>query len=727
MVTILKNEALKKILVITANVFLAGFIIAVLAVGGIVTYYISSAPKLTEDALTATVSSKIYDKDGNLIADLGSEKRDNAETQEIPTDLVNAIVAIEDQRFFNHRGIDVIRIAGAFLNNLLRGNLQGGSTLDQQFIKLTYFSTSTEDQNIKRKIQEAWLALQLERRNTKQEILTYYVNKVYMSNGNYGMKTAAHAYYGKELKELSVAQLALLAGMPQAPNQYDPYTQPEAAKGRRDIVLGEMLEQKYITQEQYDTAVATPITDGLQPLTNASAYPAYMDNYLKEVIEEVEAKTGYNLLTTGMDVYTNVDSAAQERLWNIYNSVDYVNYPDNTIQVASTIVDVTNGKVVAQLGSRNQASNVSFGTNQAVETNRDFGSTMKPITDYAPALQNGVYKSTADTIVDGPYNYPGTTTPVYNFDKGYYGSITLKTALQYSRNVPAVKALEATGLNKALSFLNSVGIHYPSLLYSNAISSNTTDSSSQYGASTEKMAAAYAIFSNGGTYYAPQYVNKVVFTDGTTSEFASEGKRVISEEVAYMMTDMLKSVMSYGNGLNGAVDGVPMAGKTGTSNYTDEELEKILAENEAAHYSTMAAPDENFVGYSTRYAMAVWTGYSNRMTPVLDDGILVATDVFRNMMAYLNPVETATDWELPDGLTRYGNYLYLEGAEPSYTYNNYNSSSTSASSSSDTATSTSQSTAASSDTTASTTAASTEPAASSSQPASSSQNSSAGQ
>ncbi|MGT2912071.1 penicillin-binding protein PBP1A [Streptococcus cameli] len=683
----MKNENLKRIFILVANVLLSLFTIGVLAGAAIAFYYIQSAPKLTEEALTATTSSKIYDKNGGLIADLGAEKRSNAKTHDIPTDLVNAIVSIEDQRFFNHRGIDVIRIAGAFVNNLTSRNLQGGSTLDQQFIKLTYFSTSTQDQNIKRKIQEAWLAMQLEQRNTKQEILTYYVNKVYMSNGNYGMKTAANSYYGKELKELSLAQHALLAGMPQAPNQYDPYTQPEAAQNRRNLVLGQMLKEKYISKEQYDTAVATPVTDGLQPLKNTAAYPPYMDNYLKEVIEEVQEKTGYNLLTTGMDVYTNVDPAAQQQLWNIYNTDEFVTYPDNIFQVASTVVDVSNGRVIAQLGSRNQSTNVSFGTNQAVETNRDFGSTMKPITDYAPALKHEIYTSTADTIADRPYNYPGTTTPVYNWDRGYYGNMTFKAALQYSRNVPAVKVLENTGLDKAKDFLSSIGINYPQLLYSNAISSNTTDSSNQYGASTEKMAAAYAIFANGGTYYKPQYVNKIVFSDSTVKEFKPEGNEVISEEVAYMMTDVLKSVMTYGNGLNGAIYGVPQAGKTGTSNYTDEEMEKILSSNEMANYSQMVVPDENFVGYSTKYAMAVWTGYTNRTTPVLDNGMLIATDVYRSMMAYLNPVETATDWDMPAGLTRYGAYLYLKGAQPSYNYNynyNYNPSSSSTTSSSTT-------------------------------------------
>ncbi|MER0124068.1 penicillin-binding protein PBP1A [Streptococcus sp. ZJ93] len=697
----MKNINVKKILIWIANIALATFIVIFIAVACLVGYYISTAPKLTEEALTATVSSKIYDKDNHLIADLGSEKRSNATIAEIPTDLVNAIVSIEDQRFFKHRGVDIIRIAGSLVNNLRGGRLQGGSTLDQQFIKLTYFSTSTNDRTIKRKIQEAWLALQLERRNTKQEILTYYVNKVFMANGNYGMKTAAKSYYGKDLKDLSLPQLALLAGMPQAPNQYDPYTQPEAAKYRRDLVLGEMLEKKYISQEQYEAAILSPVTDGLQPLTSTSAYPAYMDNYLKQVIEEVETKTGYNLLTTGLDVYTNVDAAAQQQLWDIYNSDLYVNYPDDDFQVASTVVDVDNGRVIAQLGSRHQSANVSFGTNQAVETNRDFGSTMKPITDYAPAFEEQVFTSTADTIVDAPYYFPGSTTPVNNWDRSYYGTMTVKSALQYSRNVPAVKSLEAVGLDKATKFLESLGISYPQLLYSNAISSNTTEASTKYGASSEKMAAAYAAFANGGTYYKPQYVNKIVFSDGSVTEYAPEGKRVMTKETAYMMTDILKSVLYLGNGANAAISGVPQAGKTGTSNYSDDEYQAIRNSNEASNYSLMVVPDENFVGYSTKYAMAVWTGYNNRQTPVLDSGILIATDVYRNMMTYLNPVESAEDWEIPSGLYQYGSNLYLESATPKYTPSTYyvpeSSSTTSSSTTSET--STSDSTTSSSETT----------------------------
>ncbi|HEW7107959.1 TPA: PBP1A family penicillin-binding protein [Streptococcus pneumoniae] len=640
--------------------FLSLVIAAIVLGGGVFFYYVSKAPSLSESKLVATTSSKIYDNKNQLIADLGSERRVNAQANDIPTDLVKAIVSIEDHRFFDHRGIDTIRILGAFLRNLQSNSLQGGSTLTQQLIKLTYFSTSTSDQTISRKAQEAWLAIQLEQKATKQEILTYYINKVYMSNGNYGMQTAAQNYYGKDLNNLSLPQLALLAGMPQAPNQYDPYSHPEAAQDRRNLVLSEMKNQGYISAEQYEKAVNTPITDGLQSLKSASNYPAYMDNYLKEVINQVEEETGYNLLTTGMDVYTNVDQEAQKHLWDIYNTDEYVAYPDDELQVASTIVDVSNGKVIAQLGARHQSSNVSFGINQAVETNRDWGSTMKPITDYAPALEYGVYDSTATIVHDEPYNYPGTNTPVYNWDRGYFGNITLQYALQQSRNVPAVETLNKVGLNRAKTFLNGLGIDYPSIHYSNAISSNTTESDKKYGASSEKMAAAYAAFANGGTYYKPMYIHKVVFSDGSEKEFSNVGTRAMKETTAYMMTDMMKTVLSYGTGRNAYLAWLPQAGKTGTSNYTDEEIENHIKT------SQFVAPDELFAGYTRKYSMAVWTGYSNRLTPLVGNGLTVAAKVYHSMMTYLSEGSNPEDWNIPEGLYRNGEFVFKNGARSTW-------------------------------------------------------------
>ena len=637
--------------------FLTIVIAAIVLGGGLFLYYVSKAPALSESKLVATTSSKIYDNNNELIADLGAERRVNTQASEIPTDLVKAIVSIEDHRFFDHRGVDTIRIMGAALRNLQgQGGLQGASTLTQQLIKLTYFSTSTADQTISRKAQEAWLAVQLEQKATKQEILTYYINKVYMSNGNYGMQTAAQNYYGKDLKELSLPQLALLAGMPQAPNQYDPYSHPEAALERRNLVLSEMKDQNYISAEQYEKAINTPITDGLQSLKSANSYPAYMDNYLKEVINQVEQETGYNLLTTGMEVYTNVDKNVQQRLWDVYNTDEYVAYPDDELQVASTIVDVTNGKVLAQLGARHQSSNVSFGINQAVETNRDWGSTMKPITDYAPALEYGVYDSTASIVHDIPYNYPGTDIPVYNWDHGYFGNITIQYALQQSRNVTAVETLNKVGLDRAKTFLNGLGIDYPSIHYANAISSNTPESNKKYGASSEKMATAYAAFANGGIYHKPMYINKIIFSDGSEKEFSDAGTRAMKETTAYMMTEMMKTVLAYGTGRGAYLPWLPQAGKTGTSNYTDDEIEKYIKN------TGYVAPDEMFVGYTRKYAMAVWTGYSNRLTPIIGDGFLVAGRVYRSMMAYLSEDNRPGDWTMPEGLYRSGEFVFQNGA-----------------------------------------------------------------
>ena len=641
--------------------FLTIFIAAIVLGGGVFLYYVSKAPALSESKLVTTTSSKIYDNKNELIADLGSERRVNAQSNEIPTDLVKAIVSIEDHRFFDHRGVDTIRIMGAALRNLQgKGGLQGASTLTQQLIKLTYFSTSTADQTLSRKAQEAWLAVQLEQKATKQEILTYYINKVYMSNGNYGMQTAAENYYGKDLKDLSLPQLALLAGMPQAPNQYDPYSHPEAALERRNLVLSEMKGQKYISAEDYEKAINTPITDGLQSLKSANSYPVYMDNYLKEVIDQVEQETGYNLLTTGMEVYTNVDQEAQKRLWDIYNSEQYVSYPDDDLQVASTVVDVSNGKVIAQLGARHQASNVSFGTNQAVETNRDWGSSMKPITDYAPALEYGVYDSTASIVHDVPYNYPGTDTPLYNWDHVYFGNITIQYALQQSRNVTAVETLNKVGLDRAKTFLNGLGIDYPSMHYANAISSNTTESNKKYGASSEKMAAAYAAFANGGIYHKPMYINKIVFSDGSEKEFSDAGTRAMKETTAYMMTEMMKTVLTYGTGRGAYLPWLPQAGKTGTSNYTDDEIEKYIKN------TGYVAPDEMFVGYTRKYSMAVWTGYSNRLTPIIGDGFYVAAKVYRSMISYLSEDDQPGDWTMPEGLYRSGEFVFQNGARNSW-------------------------------------------------------------
>lgn len=664
--------------------YLLGFglvttILAVLAGGLLFTYYVSSAPDLNEELLNATSSSLVFDNSDNLIADLGSERRESVTADNIPINLVNAVTSIEDHRFFQHRGVDIIRIMGSVWHNLTNDTLQGGSTLDQQLIKLAYFSTENADRTLKRKAQEVWLSLQMEKEYTKEEILTFYVNKVFMGNGNYGMLTASKSYFGKDLKDLTTAQVALLAGIPQAPSQYNPYLNPELAQERRNIVLGQMLRYEKISQEEYDVAVATPITDGLLPLTEQPSYPHYLDNYLKQVIAEVETKTGSDLFTAGLKVYTNVDLDIQQHLWDIYNTDEYVYYPDNDFQVASTVIEVGTGKVVAQLGGRHQDPNTSFGTNQAVMTDRDWGSTMKPITDYAPAFEYEVYQTTGHQINDSRYYWPGTNTELNNWDKLHYGWMPVQRAVQTSRNVPAVRTLEAVGLDRAKEFLSKLGINYPELYYSNAISSHTSVIDQQYGASSENMAAAYAAFANGGIYTKPQYVRKIEFSDGRVEDYAPEETRAMSEVTAYMMTDILKTVMyAGGTGTTAYIDGLNQAGKSGTSNYTDEEYAIIAQELGVTPESVgLMAPDEMFVGYTPRYSMAIWTGYQNRLTPLYGSDLRIAQHVYSAMMTYLDDY-SGVDWVMPDGLYRSGNFLYREGYYPvqQYTPSNYYNQST---------------------------------------------------
>lgn len=694
--------------------------VALLTGIGIFFYYVKDAPALSEKKLEATVSSKLFDSDGNIFEDLGAEKREKVSANKIPQELDDAIVSVEDRRFFKHNGVDPVRIAGSALHNLTnKGGLQGGSTLTQQLVKLSFFSTTTEeaDKTLRRKVQEAWLAIQLEKKHSKQEILTYYINKVYMANGLYGMETAAETYFGKELQHLTIAQTALLAGMPQAPNSYDPYKHPDAAKERRDTVLYTMLNNKKISQKDYDAAINEPIDQGLLPLETDNQERKVADNYVKEVIAQVEDKTGKNVYTDGLDIYTNLDTDAQNHLYSIVNGDEYVQYPDEDLQIAATLIDSETGKVTAQIGGRNIADDVYLGLNRAVSTNRDFGSTVKPITDYGPAIEYK-QKSTGERIVDQPYYYEGTKTAVKNWDNSYQGNITLRQALYNSRNVPAVKLFNEVGPENVSKFLKNLGIQYKEIQQANAISSNTeTQDGTKYGISTEKMAAAYAAFANGGTYNEPLYINKIKYQDGSEQTFENKGKKAMEPYTAYMITDMLKDVITKGTGTYAQIPNLFQAGKTGTSNYTDDELAKI------PHYGSIS-PDVMFTGYTPHYSLSIWAGYDKRLTPITSQSENIAQDVYREMMSYVSQNVSNEDWVMPNDVLRIGNELYVKGASsvpaPSYSYqSSYYSNSTFSETTSSSSTITSESSFSESSTVTPPASSSVPPASSSPTPASS--------
>ena len=637
-----KKKLWKKILIGVAS-FVA---IAIIAIVAIFAYYGATAPTIQASDLEGATETKILDKDGELIYSLGGEKRDLITSEQVPQLLKDAITSIEDKRFYSHMGIDPIRIAGSFLRNAKAGQItQGGSTITQQLVKLAVFSTKKEDQTYKRKIQEIMLALQLERNYSKEQILTYYLNKVYMANNVYGFGTASHYYFNKELSELSLPQVALLAGLPQAPNSYDPYANADQAKERRDLVLYSMKENGKITKEQYDQAVATPVTDGLiahDNNVNSNDKALVYDSFVTMVLKEVQEKTGLDPYNDGLTIETTIDSKAQQRLYDIVNTNDYIQYVNDKIQNAVVMLDTKTGAVRAVNGGRKQTT--LLGYNRATDNTRSTGSTIKPVIDYGPAIEYLNY-STGQTIMDQRTTY-SNGVELNNWDFSHKGAMTLRTALVYSRNTTALQTFKAVGETNIKSFLNNLDIQIKNdgqdyLVESNSIGADI---------SPIKMAAAYATFGNYGTYSKPYTVTKVTTRDGQVTEFKPEQKQAMKDSTAYMITDVLKDSFKYGFATQATIPGLPTAAKTGSSNYTVEQKRAMGASD----YEDII-PDSWFIGYSTDYTISAWTGYDN---PYEQGGGVDTTEqeysrlIYYYLMKYMAESSSGDDWVQPDSVVK---------------------------------------------------------------------------
>ena len=637
-----KKKLWKKILI-----GIAAFVtVAIIAIVAIFAYYGATAPTIQASDLEGATETKILDKDGELIYSLGGEKRDLITSEQVPQLLKDAITSIEDKRFYSHMGIDPIRIAGSFLRNAKAGQItQGGSTITQQLVKLAVFSTKKEDQTYKRKIQEIMLALQLERNYSKEQILTYYLNKVYMANNVYGFGTASHYYFNKELSELSLPQVALLAGMPQAPNSYDPYANADQAKERRDLVLYSMKENGKITKEQYDQAVATPVTEGLIAHNNkvdSNDKALVYDSFVTMVLKEVQEKTGLDPYNDGLTIETTIDSKAQQRLYDIVNTNDYIQYVNDKIQNAVVMLDTKTGAVRAVNGGRKQRT--LLGYNRATDNSRSTGSTIKPVIDYGPAIEYLNY-STGQTIMDQRTTYLNGVE-LNNWDFSHKGAMTLRTALVYSRNTTALQTFKAVGETNIKSFLNNLDIQIKNdgqdyLVESNSIGADI---------SPIKMAAAYATFGNYGTYSKPYTVTKVTTRDGQVTEFKPEQKQAMKDSTAYMITDVLKDSFKYGFATQAAIPGLPTAAKTGSSNYTIEQKRAMGASD----YEDII-PDSWFIGYSTDYTISAWTGYDN---PYEQGGGVDTTEqeysrlIYYYLMKYMAESSSGDDWVQPDSVVK---------------------------------------------------------------------------
>lgn len=627
-----RGGIVKKILL-----WILGIIVLLIVAGSaLFFYYASSAPKISRSQLAGQSVTTIYDDQNRVISRLGTQKREYAKNSQIPTQLKHAVVAIEDRRFYKHHGVDPIRIMGAATSNLFghSSGMQGGSTLTQQLVKLSVFSTAASDRTFKRKAQEAWLAINVERHFSKNQILDFYINKVYMGNGVYGMQTAAQYYFGKDLDQLSLSQTAILAGMPQSPTYYNPLADnTKLTTQRRNEVLNAMVRSKYVTQSQADEAAAQSVTAGLDPNhgntsnNGTGVKEKVIDAYVKQVLAELENK-GYNPYTDGLKVHTNLDLDAQKELYNAANNT--VSFQSNSMQTGVAVTDPHNGQIIAMLGGRH-TGNVIYGLNRAVQTNRSSGSTAKPLMDYGPAIQYLKWP-TFMKVQDTKFTYPGTNKVLHDFDNKYKGTMTMREALVQSRNVPAVRTLQQVGISKATTFLKGLGISQKDpYTLQNAIALYI---------SPLQVSAAYAAFANGGIYYKPYYISSITTQDGNIKQYNPSGKRAMSKATAYMITEMLKGVFDEsqeGSATSAKIDGVNQAGKTGTTNYP-------------SGYSQSGSMDSWMAGYTKNYSIAVWTGYDHPLTEkgITDQYTKSAQLLYKDLMEYLDEQNHASDWKMPD-------------------------------------------------------------------------------
>lgn len=626
---------------------------------GLFAYYAKDAPIVTQTKLQSEGSSALYTSDGKLLLTLGAERRNYLHSDEIPQRMKDAVISVEDKRFYKEPlGLDPIRIAGSLLANIKGHDISaGGSGITQQLIKLSVFSTDTSQRTLRRKAQEAWLAMQISRQYSKEQILEFYINKVYMGYNTFGLGTAASYYFGKSPSKLDLAQTALLAGMLNAPIKFDPYLYPQNAQYRRDIVLYAMLKNNKITNQEYQQAIKEPVQTGLRPRHSNNDHSERRkidDPYIKEVVNEAQEK-GFDPYNSNLKITVNIDQKAQNELYELANS-NKIPFTNDKMQVGATVVDPANGHVVAIVGGRH-LPNLALGYNRAVQTGRSTGSSIKPILDYAPAIE---YKnwSTAQILSDTPYIYSGTNIQLFDWDNRYLGPVTMRYALEQSRNVPAVRTLEDVGFSKGIKFAKKMGINIEKKQgLSAAIGAN---------ASSLQMAGAYGALANDGVYHKPQFISKIETPDGIVRNYDTSGERVMKSSTAYMITDMLKGVITRGSGMQAKIKNLHQAGKTGTVKYSDAEINK--------YPSYRGTPKDSwFAGYTPKYSIAVWTGYDTLSDgKISGQGENAAQLLYKNMMTYLMKNKGNPDWHKPDTVvsqkylsgTAVTNELYVKGHVP---------------------------------------------------------------
>lgn len=593
-----RRKALDAILVFLSLIGIAGAsLVLVFAL-----YIIISSPDFEQDLLYSQEATVMYDVNGEEIARIGSENRDLVTYEELPQVLIDALIATEDSRFFQHNGLDGARFLVASVKQAMGDTSAGGaSTLSMQVIKNTY--TGKEADGIKgiiRKFTDIYMAVfKLESNYTKEEIIEFYFNSQWLGydgnlnySGIYGVEQASQYYFGKTVSDLTLSEASMLVGMFQNPYLYNPYKNPNTTQKRRSTVLKLMVKHGYITEEERKAAENISVQSLLaeQNSNNTSPYQAFIDY----VIDEVEQDTGLNPTKTPMKIYTTIDPNVQKYITQLEKGENY-KWINEKLQMGLTITSVKDGSIVAMSGGRDYAAK---GLNRATDINNQPGSTAKILFDYAPYIEylNG---STYSMFLDESYTYSNGTR-ISNSDNKYRGLQTMRQALSASRNIPALQAFQAVNAkdeNLIPDFVHSLGINYGDDLFESAAIGGFN------GTNPLEMSAAYAAFARGGYYIKPYgYTKAIDIANEKTYENKYTKNKVMSEETAYMITSILQTAQSNGVGGKINVSGTDIAAKGGTTNLDDKtEKQKGLPGG--------VTPDHWNITYSPDYCISLWVGY----------------------------------------------------------------------------------------------------------------------
>ncbi len=562
-------------------------------------YIVFTSPEFDEQKLYNKESSVIYDSNGIELTRIGTENRVKVTYDDLPEVFVDALVATEDSRFFQHNGVDAARFLKASFGQALGNSDAGGaSTLTMQVVKNTYTTNvATGIQGIVRKFTDIYMSVfKLEKKYTKEQILEFYVNSQEFGIGgtNFvsinGVEQASQTYFGKSVSDLNLSEASLLVGLFNNPYLYNPYRNPEGCTNRRNVVLNLMEKHGYISSEQKELAKQIPVESLLVPqenYVNSNPYQPFIDY----VINEVKENTGYNPWEVPMAIYTTLDTRIQDIVNDVQNG-KYYTFRDDKDQVGIAVTSVENGAILALGAGRNY---VAGGTNRAL-LNKQPGSTAKPVFDYGPLIEyNNV--STAHQFFDEPYTYSDGKTRVNNWDGGYWGLSDMRSVLIDSRNVPAVQAFQQVDREKIGEFAHNLGIDYGDVLY------EPIAIGGQEVFSPLKASAAYGAFARGGYYIKPYSYTKIVYLEnGKEEEYKYTKRRAMSEGTATMITDMLVDAGAAGVAGRINVSGSDIAAKTGTTN-TTAEIASIYG------WPSYATPDHWNITYSTDYVIALWYGY----------------------------------------------------------------------------------------------------------------------